>query len=192
MSKREARVHIVCRRCFVHAAGGSAPCLPPLSFACDRFFGTRWRSASRATAAVPRLAMAVAPVGVRAGRRGRGGCGEPWRGLAIGTWVAVFDVRTACPDSASTGPTGCTPSRARRDRPFDRHLAIGPVERCCLACSVGGGWDGVPGGWRAWRSGVSEQSLVTEHDLSQASARSPEWLCRHPVSSDTARRSMCA
>jgi 4-hydroxybenzoate polyprenyltransferase len=118
------------------------------------------------------LAMAVAPVGGWLGAGGRGGW-EPWLlGLAIGTWVGGFDVLYACQDLAFDIAHGLRSipvrfgvahslliSRAMHVVTVICLVALGPLAdlgRVYLA-----GVAGVAGLL------VYEQSLVSEHDLSQ-------------------------
>jgi 4-hydroxybenzoate polyprenyltransferase len=118
------------------------------------------------------LAMAVAPVGGWLAAGGRGGW-EPWLlGLAIGTWVGGFDVLYACQDLEFDRAHGLRsiPVRygLRRSLAISRALHVVTV-LCFLALAAVAdlGWiylAGVVGvaGLLAW-----EQSMVSEHDLSQ-------------------------
>ncbi len=118
------------------------------------------------------LAMAVAPVGGWLAAGGRGGW-EPWLlGLAIGTWVGGFDILYACQDLSFDRAHGLRsiPVRfgIRRSLLISRALhvitvlclaALGPVAQLGWLYSTG-------------VAGVAlllayEQSLVSEHDLSQ-------------------------
>ena len=118
------------------------------------------------------LAMAVAPVGgwLAAG----GGAGwQPWLlGLAIGTWVGGFDVLYACQDLAFDRSHGLRSipvrfgvarslmiSRATHVIAVGCLAALGPVAH--LGWIYGAGVAGVA------MLLVYEQSLVSEHDLSQ-------------------------
>jgi 4-hydroxybenzoate polyprenyltransferase len=118
------------------------------------------------------LAMAVAPVGgwLAAG----GGAGwQPWLlGLAIGTWVGGFDVLYACQDLAFDLSHGLRSipvrfgvarslliSRAMHVIAVGCLAALGPVAH--LGWIYGAGVAGVA------MLLVYEQSLVSEHDLSQ-------------------------
>ena len=118
------------------------------------------------------LAMAVAPVGgwLAAG----GGAGwEPWLlGLAIGSWVGGFDVLYACQDLAFDRDHGLRsiPVRFGVGRSLVISRAMHVITVACLA-ALGPlahlGWI-----YGAGVAGVAlllvyEQSLVTEHDLSQ-------------------------
>jgi 4-hydroxybenzoate polyprenyltransferase len=118
------------------------------------------------------LAMAVAPVGGWLAAGGRGG-GEPWLlGLAIGTWVGGFDVLYACQDLEFDRAHGLRsiPIRfgLRRSLAISRALHVITIA-CFLALGAVAslGWiylAGVAGvaALLAW-----EQSMVSEHDLSQ-------------------------
>ena len=118
------------------------------------------------------LAMAVAPVGgwLAAG----GGVGwEPWLlGAAIGTWVGGFDVLYACQDLEFDREHGLRsiPVRFGVARSLTISRAMHVVTVVCLAAlaavaDLGGVYlAGVAGvaALLAW-----EQSMVSEHDLSQ-------------------------
>jgi len=118
------------------------------------------------------LAMAVAPVGGWLAAGGRGGL-EPWLlGLAIGAWVGGFDVLYACQDLAFDREHGLRSIPVRFGIP--RALAISRsmhvVAVLCLA-ALGPVADLGPL-YLAGVAGVAvllvyEQSLVSEHDLSQ-------------------------
>jgi 4-hydroxybenzoate polyprenyltransferase len=118
------------------------------------------------------LAMAVAPVGgwLAAG----GGAGwQPWLlGLAIGSWVGGFDVLYACQDLAFDRAHGLRSIPVRFG--VGRSLAISrAMHVLAVACLAGLG----PLAHLGWIYGagvigvalllVYEQSLVSEHDLSQ-------------------------
>ena len=118
------------------------------------------------------LAMAVAPVGGWLAAGGRGGW-EPWLlGLAIGTWVGGFDVLYACQDLDFDRRHGLRsiPVRfgLRRALLISRALHVVTVATlAALALVTDLGWIyvcGVAGvaALLAW-----EQSMVSEHDLSQ-------------------------
>jgi 4-hydroxybenzoate polyprenyltransferase len=118
------------------------------------------------------LAMAVAPVGGWLAAGGRGGW-EPWLlGLAIGTWVGGFDVLYACQDLEFDRAHGLRsiPVRfgLRRSLAISRALHLVTVA-CFLALAAVAdlGWI-----YLAGVGGVAvllawEQSMVSEHDLSQ-------------------------
>jgi 4-hydroxybenzoate polyprenyltransferase len=118
------------------------------------------------------LAMAVAPVGGWIAAGGRGGW-EPWLlGLAIGTWVGGFDVLYACQDLEFDRAHGLRsiPVRFGVARALTISRAMHVVTVLCLA-----GLAAVADlGWLylAGVAGVAalltwEQSMVSEHDLSQ-------------------------
>jgi len=118
------------------------------------------------------LAMAVAPVGGWLAAGGRGGW-EPWLlGLAIGTWVGGFDVLYACQDLEFDRAHGLRSIPVkfglRRSLAISRGLHVITIA-CFLALAAVAnlGWvylAGVAGvaALLAW-----EQSMVSEHDLSQ-------------------------
>src|SRR5262245_44922328 len=118
------------------------------------------------------LAMAVAPVGGWLAIGGRGGW-EPWLlGLAIGTWVGGFDVLYACQDLDVDRREGLRsiPVRFGIAQSLAISRAMHVVTILCLAAL---GFV-VPLGpvYFAGVLGVAgllvfEQSLVSEHDLSQ-------------------------
>jgi 4-hydroxybenzoate polyprenyltransferase len=118
------------------------------------------------------LAMAVAPVGGWLAAGGRGGW-EPWLlGLAIGSWVGGFDVLYACQDLSFDLAHGLRsiPVRFGVARSLTISRVMHGVAVLCLA-ALGPVADL---GW-VYSAGVAavavllvyEQSLVTEHDLSQ-------------------------
>jgi 4-hydroxybenzoate polyprenyltransferase len=118
------------------------------------------------------LAMAVAPVGGWLAAGGRAGA-EPWLlGLAIGTWVGGFDVLYACQDLAFDREHGLQSIPVRfgiaRALVISRGMHVMAV--LCLA-ALGPVADLGPL-YLAGVAGVTvllvyEQSLVSEHDLSQ-------------------------
>jgi 4-hydroxybenzoate polyprenyltransferase len=118
------------------------------------------------------LAMAVAPVGGWLAAGGRGGW-EPWLlGTAIGTWVGGFDVLYACQDLDFDRAHGLRSIPVRFG--LRRALAISRVAHvvtviclAALAAVTDLGWI-----YLAGVAGVAvllawEQSMVSEHDLSQ-------------------------
>ena len=118
------------------------------------------------------LAMAVAPVGGWLAAGGRGGW-EPWLlGLAIGTWVGGFDVLYACQDLEFDRAHGLRSIPVRfglkRALRISRAMHVITIASFLLLGIVAGlGWiymAGVAGvaALLAW-----EQSMVSEHDLSQ-------------------------
>ena len=118
------------------------------------------------------LAMAVAPVGGWLAAGGRGGW-EPWLlGLAIGTWVGGFDVLYACQDLEFDRRHGLRsiPVRfgVRGSLFISRGMHVITVV-CLAALAVAADLGAI---YIAGVAGVAallvyEQSLVSEHDLSQ-------------------------
>src|SRR6476661_2764430 len=118
------------------------------------------------------LAMAVAPVGGWLAMGGRGGW-EPWLlAAAIGTWVGGFDVLYACQDLDFDRAHGLRSipvrfgvrrslaiSRAMHVLAFVALLTLGTVAKL--------GWVYLAGVLGVGVLLVFEQSLVSEHDLSQ-------------------------
>ena len=118
------------------------------------------------------LAMAVAPVGGWLAAAGRGGA-EPWLlGLAIGTWVGGFDVLYACQDLEFDRAHGLRsiPVRFGVAGSLLISRAMHVITVACLA-----GLAAVADLGPVYLAGVAavalllvyEQSLVSEHDLSQ-------------------------
>jgi 4-hydroxybenzoate polyprenyltransferase len=118
------------------------------------------------------LAMAVAPVGgwIAAGGPARG---EPWLlGLAIGTWVAGFDVLYACQDVDADRREGLRSIPVRFGIPdairISRALHVVAVVALALVGVVAGlGWIYAAGVASVAGLLVYEQSLVSATDLSQ-------------------------
>jgi 4-hydroxybenzoate polyprenyltransferase len=116
--------------------------------------------------------MAVAPVGGWLAAGGRGGP-EPWLlGLAIGAWVGGFDVLYACQDLDFDRAHGLRsiPVRFGVARSLVISRAMHVMTVMCLAAL--GPIAGLGGIYLAGVAGVAvllvyEQSLVSEHDLSQ-------------------------
>jgi 4-hydroxybenzoate polyprenyltransferase len=118
------------------------------------------------------LAMAVAPVGGWLGAGGRGGW-EPWLlGMAIGTWVGGFDVLYACQDLAFDIAHGLRSIPVRFGVARSLLISRG-MHVITVLCLVALGPVAALG--RIYLAGVAgvavllvyEQSLVSEHDLSQ-------------------------
>jgi len=118
------------------------------------------------------LAMAVAPVGGWLAAGGRGGA-EPWLlGLAIGTWVGGFDVLYACQDLEFDRAHGLRsiPVRFGVAGSLLISRVMHVITVVCLA-----GLAAVADLGAVYLAGVAgvalllvyEQSLVSEHDLSQ-------------------------
>ena len=118
------------------------------------------------------LAMAVAPVGGWLAAGGRGGW-EPWLlGLAIGTWVGGFDVLYACQDLSFDREHGLKSIPVRFGVGQSLHIsrAMHVIAVLCLAALgplANLGWIYMAGVAGVALLLVYEQSLVTEHDLSQ-------------------------
>jgi 4-hydroxybenzoate polyprenyltransferase len=118
------------------------------------------------------LAMAVAPVGGWLAAGGRAGA-EPWLlGLAIGTWVGGFDVLYACQDLAFDRAHGLRsiPVHFGVARSLTISRAMHVITVVCLAAL--GPVAHLGGVYLAGVAGVAallvyEQSLISEHDLSQ-------------------------
>ena len=118
------------------------------------------------------LAMAVAPVGGWLAAGGRGGW-EPWLlGLAIGTWVGGFDVLYACQDLEFDRAHGLRSIPVRFG--VARSLLISRLMHVItiVALAVLGPLAQLGAVYLAGVIGVAallayEQSLVSEHDLSQ-------------------------
>ena len=118
------------------------------------------------------LAMAVAPVGGWLAAGGRGGW-EPWLlGMAIGTWVGGFDVLYACQDLEFDRAHGLRsiPVRFGVRRALAISRAMHVVTVLCLAALAAVtdlGWIYLAGVAGVAVLLVWEQSMVSEHDLSQ-------------------------
>jgi 4-hydroxybenzoate polyprenyltransferase len=118
------------------------------------------------------LAMAVAPVGGWLAAGGRAGA-EPWLlGAAIGTWVGGFDVLYACQDLAFDRAHGLRsiPVHFGVARSLVISRAMHVITVMCLAAL--GPVAHLGGVYLAGVAGVAallvyEQSLISEHDLSQ-------------------------
>ena len=118
------------------------------------------------------LAMAVAPVGGWLAAGGRAGA-EPWLlGVAIGTWVGGFDVLYACQDLAFDRAHGLRsiPVHFGVARSLVISRAMHVITVVCLAAL--GPVARLGGVYLAGVAGVAallvyEQSLISEHDLSQ-------------------------
>ena len=175
MSPREAAVFvIVSSAIFVGAAGMlSALCLilSPVALAIVCWYSLAKRVTSY-TQLFLGLAMAVAPVGGWLAAGGRGGW-EPWLlGLAIGTWVGGFDILYACQDLEFDRTHGL---RSIPVRFGVRHslLISRMMHVLTITCLVLLAWAADLGAlYLAGVAGVAlllayEQSLVSEHDLSQ-------------------------
>jgi 4-hydroxybenzoate polyprenyltransferase len=175
MSNREAALFVlVSSIVFVFAAGRlSLLCLVLSPFALAIVF---WYSLAKRYTAYTQLflglAMAVAPVGGWIAAGGRGGA-EPWLlGLAIGLWVGGFDVLYACQDVEFDRAHGLRsiPARfgVRAAIRLSRLMHVATI----LAMAVLWRAANLPASYLAGVVIVAallgyEQSLVSEHDLSQ-------------------------
>jgi 4-hydroxybenzoate polyprenyltransferase len=118
------------------------------------------------------LAMAVAPVGGWLAAGGRGGW-EPWLlGLAIGCWVGGFDVLYACQDVDVDRAQGLHSIPVRfgvaRSLAISRAMhVITVIALAALAPVADLGWFYLAGVAGVAALLAYEQSLVSEHDLSQ-------------------------
>jgi 4-hydroxybenzoate polyprenyltransferase len=175
MSSREAIVFVVMSSAvFVFAAWRLGPVcfvLSPVALAIVFWYSLAKRFTSY-TQLFLGLAMAVAPVGgwLAAG----GGAGwQPWLlGLAIGTWVGGFDVLYACQDLAFDRAHGLRSIPVRFG--VARSLIISRLMHVVAVACLGALGPLAHLGWiyGAGVAGVAlllvyEQSLVSEHDLSQ-------------------------
>jgi 4-hydroxybenzoate polyprenyltransferase len=175
MSRTEATVFVVVSSLlFVAAAsrlGALCFALSPVALAIVFWYSVAKRVTSY-TQLFLGLAMAVAPVGGWLAAGGRGGW-EPWLlGLAIGTWVAGFDVLYACQDLDVDRRDGLYSIPVRFGVPGALVIARG-LHVVTVACLALLGWV-VPLGpvYFAGVAGVAglliwEQSLVSADDLSQ-------------------------
>jgi len=175
MSAREAAVFVgVASGIFIGASWVLGPLcflLSPVALAIVFWYSLAKRF-TWSTQAFLGLAMAVAPVGGWLAAGGRGGW-EPWLlALAIGTWVAGFDVLYACQDLAFDRAHGLRSIPQRFGVPASLAIsrALHVVAAACLA------WLGVVaalgGIYFAGVAGVAlllayEQSLVSARDLSR-------------------------
>ena len=175
MTPREAMLFVVVSSIvFVFAAWQLGPvcfALSPVALAIVFWYSLAKRFTSY-TQLFLGLAMAVAPVGGWLAAGGRGGW-EPWLlGLAIGTWVGGFDVLYACQDLAFDRQHGLRsiPVRFGVARALLISRAMHVLTVVCLA-ALGPvadlGWIYTAGVAGVGALLVYEQSLVTEHDLSQ-------------------------
>ena len=175
MSKAEATLFVVVSSAvFVFASWQLSPLcalLSPVALGIVFWYSLAKRYTTY-TQAFLGLAMAVAPVGGWLAAGGRGGW-EPWLlGLAIGLWVGGFDILYACQDVEFDRSHGLRSIPVRfgvaRAIWLSRAVHVGTVV-CMLALA----WL-VPLG-PVYLSGVAivalllfyEQSLVSQHDLSQ-------------------------
>ena len=175
MTRGEARVFVVVSSLvFVLAAWKLGPIcfvLSPLALVIVFWYSLAKRFTTY-TQLFLGLAMAVAPVGGWLAAGGRSGV-EPWLlGLAIGTWVGGFDVLYACQDLTFDRAHGLRsiPVRFGVARSLLISRAMHVITVVCLAAL--GPLAHLGGIYLAGVAGVAvllvyEQSLVSEHDLSQ-------------------------
>lgn len=175
MSSREATLFVIVSSIvFVFAAGMLSPLcliLSPVALAIVFWYSLAKRVTSY-TQLFLGLAMAVAPVGGWLAAGGRGGW-EPWLlGLAIGTWVGGFDILYACQDLEFDRAHGLRSIPVRFG--VRQSLRIARVMHVVtIACLAALAWAADLGAlYLAGVAGVAlllvyEQSLVSEHDLSQ-------------------------
>lgn len=175
MTRREAAVFVaVSSVLFVVAAGMLSPlclALSPVALAIVFWYSMAKRFTSY-TQLFLGLAMAVAPVGGWLAAGGRGGW-EPWLlGTAIGTWVGGFDILYACQDLEFDRAHGLRSIPVRFG--VARSLLISrAMHVLTIACLLALAWAaGLGASYLAGVAGVAalltyEQSLVSEHDLSQ-------------------------
>jgi 4-hydroxybenzoate polyprenyltransferase len=175
MSSREAVAFVVLASlAFLFAAWKLGPlclALAPVALAIVFWYSLAKRFTSY-TQLFLGLAMAVAPVGGWLAAGGRGGW-EPWLlGLAIGTWVGGFDVLYACQDVTFDRAHGLRSIPAKfgigRALLISRGMHVLTVI-CLLALAPVAqlGWVYLAGVAGVAVLLVYEQSLVSEHDLSQ-------------------------
>ena len=175
MTAREARLFVVISSVvFIGAAYELGPicfALSPVALAIVFWYSLAKRFTSY-TQLFLGLAMAVAPVGGWLAAGG-GAAWQPWLlGLAIGTWVGGFDVLYACQDLAFDRAHGLRsiPVRFGVGRSLVISRAMHVVTVACLA-ALGPlahlGWIYGAGVVGVALLLVYEQSLVSEHDLSQ-------------------------
>ena len=175
MSGREATAFVVISSLvFVFAAWQLGPLcfvLSPVALAIVFWYSLAKRVTSY-TQLFLGLAMAVAPVGGWLAAGGRAGW-EPWLlGLAIGCWVGGFDVLYACQDLEVDRVQGLHSIPVRfgvaRSLAISRAMHVVAVIALALLGPIANlGWF-----YLAGVAGVAvllayEQSLVSEHDLSQ-------------------------
>ena len=175
MSRREARLFVIV------SSGAFIACAAPLGWVCFALSPVAlaivfWYSLAKRvtpyTQAYLGLAMAIAPVGGWIAAGGPPSL-EPWLlGLAIGTWVAGFDVLYACQDLEHDRREGLQSIPVRfgvsRSIAISRGLHVVTV----LVLAIVGAIAGLGGIYAAGVLAVGmlliwEQSLVSADDLSQ-------------------------
>ncbi|MDP2053547.1 MAG: UbiA-like polyprenyltransferase [Acidobacteriota bacterium] len=172
MSRAEATIFVgVSSIVFVFAAARLNPLcgmLSPVALGIVFWYSVAKRFTSY-TQAFLGLAMAVAPVGGWRAAGGRGGW-EPWLlGLAIGLWVGGFDILYACQDLEFDRAHGLNSIPVRygvaRSLVISRVMHVATV--ICMATLAALGPIYLGGVALVAALLVYEQSLVSEHDLSQ-------------------------
>lgn len=176
MSRREAIVFVVVSSvAFVGASsqlGRTCLLLSPVALAIVFWYSLAKRFTSY-TQLFLALAMAVAPVGGWLAAGGPMGAVEPWLlGAAIGAWVGGFDILYACQDLDFDRATGLK-SIPVRFGVRDSLLMSRVMHLVAVACLAG--LAAVADLGPLYLAGVAlvavllvyEQSLVSEHDLSQ-------------------------
>jgi 4-hydroxybenzoate polyprenyltransferase len=176
MSRVEAGIFVVAAAAlFVFAAWKLGPVcfwLSPVALAIVFWYSLAKRVTTY-TQMFLALAMAVAPVGGWLAAGGPIGAAEPWLlGAAIGTWVGGFDILYACQDLDFDRAHGLhsIPVRFGVRRSLAMSRAMHVVAVLCLGALAAVAKLGV-----LYLAGVAivavllayEQSLVSEHDLSQ-------------------------
>ena len=175
MTRAEARLFVLASSAaFVFAAWKLGPvcfALSPVALAIVFWYSLAKRFTSY-TQLFLGLAMAVAPVGGWLAAGGKGGW-EPWLlGLAIGTWVGGFDVLYACQDLDFDRAHGLRSIPVRFGVARSLAISRGMHVITVAALALLGPLAGLGGVYLAGVIGVAvllvyEQSLVSEHDLSQ-------------------------
>ena len=176
MSRREGTVFVVlASAAFVGAAsqlGWVCLALSPVALAIVFWYSLAKRFTNY-TQLFLALAMAVAPVGGWLAAGGPMAAAEPWLlGAAIGAWVGGFDILYACQDLDFDRAAGLKSIPVRFG--VRRSLLISRLMHAAAVVFLA--WLGVAAGLSAlYFAGVAsvaallmyEQSLVSEHDLSQ-------------------------
>jgi 4-hydroxybenzoate polyprenyltransferase len=175
MTRTEARVFVaVSSIVFIFAAwklGMICFVLSPVALAIVFWYSLAKRFTSY-TQLFLGLAMAVAPVGGWLAAGGRGGW-EPWLlGLAIGAWVGGFDVLYACQDLEFDRAHGLQSIPVRFGVARSLAISRGMHVITIIALAMLGPLANLGAVYLAGVVGVAallayEQSLVSEHDLSQ-------------------------